>query len=246
MSARPARVFARPVSRLGFHPVNFRPPFEELIQEMKQLNAGPRQNSRFTLIVKEQSPLGATAAMIMSILGLDYRVDIENVDFDIPCLDVGDRNEHNFIHGKNILTFLIENYDVDCKLSYPAGSQMNDIIRTRVRSLYHLMDHSGVEAGSFVSLFFGLQASGTQWMVARKVTLPDLILMPHIYNLYGQLHVSAIFDPLDDWCDRMLFKPTVRQGMMDVGWEFEYEGYYEELATEWMPRRSNRPQPRQN
>ncbi|KAL2812196.1 hypothetical protein BJX63DRAFT_432824 [Aspergillus granulosus] len=126
------------------------------------------QENKFTLIAKAMSPIGATVAI---------RINVEDVDFDLPTLDLGDRNESQFIFGKNILTFLLNIFDY----------------------------------GNDVGAYCATVASEQQWLVDRKVTLPDIILIPHMYKLYGKLHTSAILPRIDDWADRMLLKPGVRE-----------------------------------
>ncbi|KAL3465227.1 hypothetical protein BJX64DRAFT_285770 [Aspergillus heterothallicus] len=219
------------------------PPFWFYIREMQELNSALAQPNEYILYAKEESPLGTTVAIIMSILNVKYRVDIETNEEDNVSLDVGDRTVgHHFLSGMEICYFLLDTFDVKHKISYPKGTYWDDTVNIRVEKLTNAMNRCGDDVGAFVSALWGLLESEKQWLVHRKVTLPDMLLFPYVYNIYGKLHTSAICDAIDDWIDRMQFKPGVRKGMSAVGFVIEQDEYYEEMAEEWIPRsRPSRP-----
>ncbi|KAL2798630.1 hypothetical protein BJX66DRAFT_333993 [Aspergillus keveii] len=202
---------------------------------LANLNEEPTQQRRYTLICKKESRVGTAAAVAMSILEVKYRVEFEDTDYDIPALNLNVPNDTVLVHGREILTYLVNNHDDKRKISYETGSLMADKVRTRYREVINDIKNLGEDGGSFCALIYGLVWSREQWTVGRKVTLPDLVLLPYIYAFYRKLEAPSV--PLiDDWMDRMTQKPAVRNGMVRAGWELGgTDEAYQEMFAGWTP-----------
>ncbi|KAL3494376.1 hypothetical protein BJX62DRAFT_234496 [Aspergillus germanicus] len=199
------------------------------------LNEEPTQQRHYTLICKKESRVGTTAAIAMSILEVKYRVEFEDTDYDIPALNLNVPNQTVLVHNREILTYLVNNHDDKRKISYEPGSQMADKVRARYREVINDIKNLGEDGGSFCALIYGLVWSREQWTVGRKVTLPDLVLLPYIYALYRKLEAPSV-PRIDDWMDRMTQKPAVRNGMVRAGWEVGgTDEDYEEMFADWTP-----------
>ncbi|CEL06844.1 hypothetical protein ASPCAL10016 [Aspergillus calidoustus] len=199
------------------------------------LNEEPIQERRYTLICKKESRLGTAAAMAMSILGVKYRVDFEQTDDDKPALNLNVPNDTVIVHNEEILTFLVKNHDQHHKISYEEGSLMASKVQTRYEQVKQDIKNLGDDAGAFCALSYGLVWSREQWVVGRKVTLPDLVLLPYVYALHRRLKAPTL-PRVDDWLDRMVKKPAVRNGMVRAGWELGgTDEEFEMMFEGWSP-----------
>ncbi|KAL3454294.1 hypothetical protein BJX65DRAFT_302080 [Aspergillus insuetus] len=208
-------------------------PSEGLLATLKE---EPIQERRYTLLCKKESRVGTAAAVAMSILGAKYCVEFEGTVYDIPALNLNVPNDTVLVHGREILTYLVKNHDHQHKISYEKGGLMASKVRTPYREVINDIKSLGEDGGSFCALIYGLVWSREQWTVGRKVTLPDLLLLPYIYALYRKLEAPSV-PRIDDWMDRMMQKPAVRSGMVRAGWELGgTDEEYEDMFADWTPR----------
>jgi hypothetical protein len=98
-----------------------------------------------------------------------YRVEFEDTDYDIPALNLNVPNDTVLVHGREILTYLVNNHDDKRKISYETGSLMAYKVRTRYREVINDIKNLGEDGGSFCALIYGLVWSREQWTVGRKV-----------------------------------------------------------------------------
>ncbi|KAJ0420351.1 hypothetical protein BJY00DRAFT_313024 [Aspergillus carlsbadensis] len=210
---------------------------------LASFNEEPVQERRYTLICQKESPIGTAAATAMSILGVKYRVQIEEansempaLNMDLPALNLNVPNDTVLVHGREILAFIVKNHDHQYRISYPDGSLMASKVQGRMEEVIEDIENMGKDAGPFCALTYGLVWSREQWTVGRKVTMPDLLLLPYVYALYGRLKTSEVLPRIDDWVDRLMHKPAVRTGMERAGWEMGTDEDYEEMFDGWAPR----------
>jgi len=196
---------------------------------------------------------GAKIAILLEELGLTYRLHKVDATKDVhkeawfltlnpkghvlAMTDIhSDGSKVRLFESGSIMQYLLEAYDKDNFLSYPAGSpeaiEVNNWLffqTSRVGPVHAEADHFSNQApqkipysisrysNEILRLYSVLEAhlakAKSTYMVGDKCTIADIALFPWVADADAVSIDIERFFRLTEWQDRMMQRPAVKKGM---------------------------------
>ncbi|GFF46497.1 glutathione S-transferase A [Aspergillus udagawae] len=200
------------------------------------MNVFDEQRGRIALYASPRTKEGATIAMLVELIGQprcihlvhsvkDIKHDDASAYTSLPILfDVTREGKKAGVSGlTDIARYLLTKYDPDRHFSYKEGSKEAEEVNNWVAFLSKTIHGDNAEQSFtrkalrlYLHLEEHLQKARSPYLVGKKCTLADLVILPYVARASEVNLDLERFPELTTWHNRLVENPHVAKGMKDV------------------------------
>ncbi|KAF7169287.1 hypothetical protein CNMCM5623_002083 [Aspergillus felis] len=200
------------------------------------MNVFDEQRGRIALYTSPRTKEGATIAMLIELIGQHHCIhlvhSVKEIKRDdasayssLPVLfDVTREGKKIGASGlSDIAHYLLTQYDAEHRFSYKEGSKEAEEVNNWIAFLNKTIHSENSEElytrkalRLYLHLEEHLQKARSPYLVGKKCTLADLVILPYVARASEANLDLERFPELTTWHNRLVENPHVAKGMKDV------------------------------